>query len=152
MAPWDKEVLEKTNQHKINTMKLSKSTLAIILAVSALSLPILQAATWVETSKGPRMSADGKHEGKVLNTADDFMNLKKGDKVEAYCPMMKKTYTTTITDVDSKGRQKVTRTTAGWDADGCDVKIIKNKDSKETHTMMVCPDGTLTPVECRKMS
>jgi hypothetical protein len=131
-------------------MKLSKNTLAIMLAVSALALPILQASTWVETSKGPRISTQG--EGKPLKTAEDFMSLKKGDKVEAYCPMMKKTFTTTITDVDSKGRQKVTRTTAGWDADGCDVKIMKNKDSKETHTMMVCPDGTLTPVECRKMS
>lgn len=132
-------------------MKLSKNTLALLLTLSALALPTLQAATWVETTKGPRMTAEGKHEGKLLTAEEDFASLKKGDKVQAYCPMMKKTYTTTITDVDSKGHQKVTKTSAGWDADGCDIKIMKNKNDKGTHTMMVCPDGTLTPVECRKM-
>jgi hypothetical protein len=133
-------------------MKTSKKILALLITLSALSFPALQAATWEETTKGPRLTAEGKSEGVSLNTAEDFMNLKKGDKVEAYCPMMKKTYTTTITDVDSKGHQKVTKTSAGWDADGCDIKIMKNKSDKGTHTMMVCPDGTVTPVECRKMS
>lgn len=136
-------------------MKLNKNLIAISLALGlgALVAPTAQSAHSEQSSKGARFTATHPShiEGERLTTMHDFKGLKKGDRVSSYCPMMNKTTVTTIRDVDSKGHAKLTQTRDGMNMDQCNIVLRRKTGSKEVQSMMVCPDGTLTPVECRKV-
>ncbi len=103
-------------------------------------------AVSVETTKGARLVA-----AQPLKTVADFKALQKGDKIAAYCPLMKTTYVTTVRDVDSKGHATITDTGKGLKVGGCSIILEKAASGKEASTKMVCPDGTLRPVQCGKM-
>jgi hypothetical protein len=138
----------------MNPFKFAKkiTTLSLSLGLVAITLSSAQAGHWVESTKGPRYMTGGKSH--IVNdpmTVEDFKALKEGDQIEAYCPMMKKTYTTYVTEVDKAGHQKIKETKSGWEVVGCDLKLKRNKDGVGTKMTMVCPDGTVTPVECHKM-
>jgi hypothetical protein len=138
----------------MNPSTFSKNCIALSLSLglATLTLSSAQAGHWVESTKGPRyMTGGDAHIQNQMTTAEDFKALKKGDQIEAYCPMMKKTYTTTVTEVDKVGHQKVKKTSSGWEVVGCDLDLKRNKDGVGTTMTMVCPDGTVTPVECHKM-
>ena len=130
-------------------MKSSMRIASMALAVGLVFLATngLEAAL-VDTSKGARLALP--NQGTRLTTEQDFRSLRGGDKVVVHCPMMKTTQLTYIRNVDSKGHAKVTETKQGWKVSGCNIIVQRKGGSKETSTMMVCPDGTLTPVYCRK--
>jgi len=132
-------------------MKLNRNIMAITIAVG-LGVSVMesaQAANWIDTTKGPRLSTLAQE--KKLVTLDDFKSLKKGDKLVASCPLMKETYVTTIRDVDSKGHVKIQETKKGYALGGCNIVLQKKAHSKEVDSVMVCPDGTLRPVSCKTM-
>lgn len=134
---------------KVTSIKIA--VMGLILGASLLASPVAKAeakAEPVDTSKGSRLVLP---HGAPLRTVEDFQSLGKGDKISAYCPMMKETYTTTIRDVDSKGRATVTETKKGFEIGGCDIVLQKKADSKEVTTLMRCPNGKILPVECTKM-
>ncbi|MDR0534657.1 MAG: hypothetical protein LBH01_11970 [Verrucomicrobiales bacterium] len=105
-------------------------------------------AQWVNTTKGPRLTVT---QEKSLRTVEDFQSLNKGDKIAVYCPLMKETFVTTIRDVDSKGHAKIKQTSKGYEVEGCNIILQRKDSSRETDTVMVCPDGKVRPVECSKM-
>jgi hypothetical protein len=142
-------LLQPQNQTKRQNMKSSMRIASAVLAAGLgfLAATGLQAAL-VDTSKGSRLALPS--QGTRLTTEQDFRSLREGDKVVVHCPMMKTTHVTYIRNVDSKGHAKVTETKQGWKVSGCNIIVQRKGGSKETSTMMVCPDGTLTPVHCRK--
>lgn len=123
-----------------------KHILAIITGVSLLSLTSgVLAAGSVETTKGTRLVPA------APATSSELSNLKKGDKLRIYCPMMKTTLYTVVRNVDSKGHVKLTETTGGLVGKKCRVVMKRDPDSKQVSSQMICPDGSVVPVTCEKM-
>ncbi len=134
------------------TIKLAAYT--AILTLGLWGATTTQASTYKDSGRGPRLttSSNATVEGKRLTTMSDFENLKHGDKVAAWCPMMKRTYVTTIHNSDGRGRATFTKTKNGMKMDGCNIVLHKKSgNSREVQSMMVCPDGTLTPTHCSKI-
>ena len=127
---------------------LSLLSAAVIALLSVLANP----ATAAETTKGQRFDTAAQSvELKQLKTEGDFKSLSKGDKIVAYCPMIKKVVVTTVRNVDSKGRVKVIETKDGAVLDGCNIKLVRKPGSKEVSAVMVAKDGKAMPVECSVM-
>jgi len=136
-------------------MKLNQKMIAITLAVGlgAFAVSTTQAAVYKDTTRGPRLTTTSvaPMQGERLTTLEDFKNLRKGDKIASWCPMMKKTIMTTVRNVDTKGHVKIEETKEGLKMNGCNIVLRRQGASKEVRSLMVCPDGTLTPIECRKL-
>lgn len=135
-------------------MKINRKIVlgSLVLGLGFMLTQNSQAGIWIETSKGPRLTT-GFHskDSRTLLTVHDFKQLKKGDRVKSWCPMMQETTISTIRDVDSKGHVKIKETHRGHKLSGCNIIVRRKALVNETETVMVCPDGTLTPIECRKM-
>jgi hypothetical protein len=144
---------ERNMMKKMNNV----TAMGMVMSFGALVLQPAQAAHVMETSKGIRlntgehMSSYSRMDGENLSTVADFKNLRKGDRVASWCPMMQKTTVTTIRNVDTKGHVKMTETHQGLKMNGCNIILRRTAGTKEVESFMVCPDGTLTPIECRKM-
>lgn len=142
-------------------MKLNKNIIAVSLVVGLGTFVVqsTHASKWIDTGRGPRLTTSSKAsvhdhatmEGRRLSTLDDFKNLRKGDKIASWCPMMQKTTVTTVRDVDTKGHVKMRKTQQGLKMEGCNIVLKRSIGTREVNSYMVCPDGTLTPVQCRKM-
>ena len=131
-----------------NPIKLT--VLAATLGLGLLSVTSSQAEV-ISTTKGERLAVTGEStQGTRLSTLADFKSLRKGDKMSVYCPMMKSTTVTTIRNADSKGHVKITETGEGYAVGGCNV-ILKKQSDKQVKSVMVCPDGSVQPVECVKL-
>ena len=119
----------------------------------------MQASTWIDTTKSPRLTTDSKanaqhyptKEVRSLSTLNDFKSLEKGDRIAYWCPMMKKTVVTTVSNVDTKGHAQIRQTRQGLKMDGCNIVLKRKSGSREVDSMMVCQDGTLRPIACRLM-
>ncbi len=131
----------------MKTTSLKITILGLLLALGVMVTPSLKAES-IDTTKGARLAVI---QGESLRTVEDFKSLRKGDKISAYCPMMKETLVTTIRNVDSKGHATVTETKKGYEVGGCDIFLQKNVASKEVSTVMKCPDGKILPVVCSKL-
>lgn len=142
MASLEREALPK-GKVQMKTISLKIVALGLALGLGAILAPSMKAES-TDTTKGARLMTP-------LRTVEDFQNLTKGDKIVAYCPMMKETFITTIRDVDSKGHATITETKKGLEVGGCEILLQKDSDSKEVKTLMVCPDGKVRPVVCSKM-
>lgn len=127
--------------------------MTMALGLGAFAAPTTQAAAYKDTSRGPRLTTTSVApiQGKRLGTLEDFQSLRKGDKIASWCPMMQKTIVTTVRNVDTKGHVKIEETKEGMKLSGCSIVLRRQGASKEVRSLLVCPDGTLTPVECRKM-
>jgi len=126
------------------------TVLAATLGLGLLSITSSHSAV-VSTTKGDRITVSGvSTTGSRLNTLADFKNLNRGDKVSVYCPMMKSTTVTTIRNADSKGHVTITETSRGLDVSGCNI-ILKRQSGNQVQSLMVCPDGSVRPVECIKL-
>lgn len=131
----------------MKTTSLKIAALGLALGLGVVMTPSVK-ADWTETTKGARLTVT---QGEPLRTVDDFKSLRKGDKVAAYCPMMKETFVTTIRNVDSKGHAVIKETKKGFEIGDCNITIRKTGVGKETQTVMTCPDGRVLPVVCSKM-
>lgn len=129
----------------MKTTSLKIAALGLALGLGAVITPSANAVP-VDTAKGVRLDT-----AQPLRTVDDFKSLRKGDKIAAYCPMMKETYITTIRNVDSKGHATIAETKKGLAVGGCNIILQKNANSKEVSTLMICPSGKVLPVNCSKM-
>jgi hypothetical protein len=142
-------------------MKFNKNVIAVSLVVGlgTFVAQSTQASTWIDSGRGPRLTTSSKAsmhdhstmEGRRLSTLDDFENLREGDRIASWCPMMKKTIVTTVRDVDTKGHVKMRETRQGIKMKGCNIVLKRKGGSRQVDTMMVCPDGTLQPAQCRLM-
>lgn len=137
---------ERENQ-KMKTTSLKIAALGLVLGLGVVITPSVRAEL-TDTTKGPRLALT---QGEPLRTVNDFKSLRKGDKIAAYCPMMKETYVTTIRNVDSKGHATIQETKKGYAVGGCDIILQKNAGGKEVSTLMRCPNGKVLPVVCSKM-
>lgn len=141
----------RTNPLESNPMKLKRNLIAVTLALGlgGLGTQTTQASVYHDSGRGPRLATANKSD--TLSTLEDFKNLQKGDQLAAYCPMMKKTIVTTVRNVDGRGRVILKETKEGLKMDGCNIVLQRKSGSKEVHSKMVCPDGTLSPVQCSKL-
>lgn len=114
----------------------------------------------METTRGTRLTTshhesnqyESNYRGERLTTMQDYRNLRKGDRVSSWCPMMKRTTVTTISNVDTKGHVKMEQTRQGTKMNGCNIVLQRKPgNTKEVNSMMVCPDGTLRPTHCSKL-
>lgn len=136
-------------------MKLNNKMTAVTMALGLglFAFQSSQAGIWVESGKGSRLATTSNataYSGD-LNTQEDSRSLHQGDRVSAYCPMMKKTIVTTVTNPDGKMHKKEYKTKEGLSSENCTIVLQRKGSSKELQSVMVCPDGTLTPVQCRLM-
>lgn len=133
--------------------KIKTASYATIMTLVLCAAATTQASTHKDGGRGSRLttSSNATVEGKRLTTMSDFENLKHGDKVAAWCPMMKRTYVTTIHNPDGRARVDFTKTKHGMKMDGCNIVLHRKAGSREVQSMMVCPDGTLTPIHCSKI-
>lgn len=129
----------------MKTTSLKIAALGLVLGLGVVMTPSVRAEL-ADTTKGSRLTV-----AQPLRTVDDFKSLRQGDKIAAYCPMMKETYVTTIRNVDSKGHATIKETKSGYAVGGCNIILQKNANSKEVSTVMKCPNGKVLPVECSKM-
>jgi hypothetical protein len=111
----------------------------------------------MESTKGIRLNT-GTHNlhhmrmhGENLTTVAEFKNLRKGDRISSWCPMMERTTISTIRNVDTKGHAKMNETHQGLKMNGCNIILRRTAGTKEVESLMVCPDGKLTPIQCRKI-
>lgn len=137
-------------------MKLNHRIIAMTLAagLGTFAFQAGQAGNRIETGKGVRLDTSipaAKVQGKDLRTVEDFRSLRKGDKIASYCRMMKATTFTTVRNVDSKGHLQLTETRDGLKMEGCNIVLQRKGGHREVNSVMVCPNGTLTPVQCRKI-
>jgi len=151
-------------------MKINHTTTLIMASVISLvaTASLSHATTTMDTTKGERITLSGNNymdnendkgatrmtsdsDSASLTTLNDFKSLKKGDRISSWCPMMNKTYVTTVRDVDSKGHVKIKQTKRGMVIKGCNVILQRQPGGKEVQSMMVCPDGKLRPVECSRI-
>lgn len=120
---------------------LKNSFLALALSVGIFTFTPAQAAQ-IETTKGLRLTV-------AQESTTTFKSARTVGKI--HCPEMKNTVASTTSNVDSKGRSKVHGTQEVYAAGSCSTIQQKNASTKESQSVMVCPNGTLTPGSCHKM-
>lgn len=129
-----------------STIKIA--AMGLTLAVSYQGIPALQAQDKGTVTEEARMSSS--REGTPMKSAEDFSSLKKGDRFIIF-HKNDKGVTTVITSVDKNGLAKWNETKNGSQLDGGQLITRKKENSREVETLVMEKDGTLTPVEVRRV-